>query len=333
MKREQFSLWKETEYNCPSMSGYIPTITTYLHTDERIRPAVIIAPGGGYRMTAPGEAEPVAERFYREGYQAFVVVYSVVPAFIPEEGPLGYAPLKDFARAMRTVRSNHKEWHVDPQRVAVCGFSAGAHLAGSLSVDWDLDAVTDPDPVYAGVSARPDASILCYPVITSGKYAHADSFVALLGMDALEEKMEEMSLEKQVRPDMAPVFLWQTADDDTVPVENSYLFAQALRQAKVPFEHHVFSNGPHGMGLADADWKEKNWGDMYPLQTEYLGFLTAKERHTENSQMQDFSGVNTFEEFCTRKKELLYADPNGDVRIAEWPTLATGWLQRIWSNK
>ena len=114
MKREQFPLWKAAEYSCPSMSGYIPTITAYLHTDDIIRPAVIIAPGGGYRMTAPGEAEPVAERFYQEGYQAFVVVYSVVPAYIAEEGPLGYAPLKDFARAMRIVRSNCKEWHIDP---------------------------------------------------------------------------------------------------------------------------------------------------------------------------------------------------------------------------
>lgn len=331
MKKEQFPLWKKGEYACPSMNGYIPTITAYLHEDDQIRPAMIIAPGGGYRMTAPGEAEPVAEKFYRKGYQTFVVIYSVVPAFIREMGPLGYAPLKDFARAMRLVRANSEKWKTDPKKIAVCGFSAGAHLAGSLSVHWDKEVLADP--VYEGISARPDAALLCYPVITSGKYAHADSFVALLGADASKEKMEEMSLEKQVRKDMPPVFLWQTADDDAVPVENSYLMAESLRCMGVPFEHHVFASGPHGMGLADQDWKEKSWGDMYPLKTEYLGFLSAKEKGIESEQMQDFAQVETFAEFCERKKEFLYADPDADERIAAWPDLAVGWLLRIWSAK
>ena len=118
---------------------------------------------------------------------------------------------------------------------------------------------------YQTASAKPNAVILSYPVITSGDCAHRGSFTALLGADASEEELEYMSLEKQVTEDMPPCFLWQTAIDELVPVQNSFLFAQALQEKKIPYTFHVFSKGKHGLSLADEAWANeevKQWPEL-----------------------------------------------------------------------
>ena len=117
-----------------------------------------------------------------------------------------------------------------------------------------------PEEAYQNVSNRPDVAILSYPVITSGKYAHRDSFVALFGKEPSEQELDYMSLENHVTKDTPPCFLWQTVTDQTVPVENSYLFAQACAQAGVPFAQHVFSEGIHGLSVATEEWLEQNIG-------------------------------------------------------------------------
>ena len=170
----------------------------------------------------------------------------------------------DIARTVRILRYHAGACHIDPARVVVCGFSAGAHLCASLCVHYP--DISDPDPKYENISARPDAAVLSYPVITSGKYAHRDSFLALLGPDADKKELEYMSLEDHVTDDMPPCFLWQTATDDSVPVENSYLFALACRKAGVPFAHHVFSDGIHGMSVATEEWLEGCYGESYTLE-------------------------------------------------------------------
>ena len=125
---------------------------------------------------------------------------------------------------------------------------------------------------YQTASAKPNAVILSYPVITSGDCAHRGSFTALLGADASEEELEYMSLEKQVTEDMPPCFLWQTATDELVPVQNSFLFAQALQEKKIPYAFHVFSKGKHGLSLADEAWANEEFGEPYTLeQTFALG--------------------------------------------------------------
>ena len=118
---------------------------------------------------------------------------------------------------------------------------------------------------YQTASAKPNAVILSYPVITSGDCAHRGSFTALLGADASEEELEYISLEKQVTEDMPPCFLWQTATDELVPVQNSFLFAQALQEKKIPYAFHVFSKGKHGLSLADeacANEEVKQWPEL-----------------------------------------------------------------------
>ena len=253
-------IWKEGEYSYPAAYGFTPVIVSYVHEDERIRPCMLVVPGGGYRYVSSSEADPAARTFYAAGYNVFVLTYTV--NYLDE--PLKLQPLMDIARTVRILRYHAGACRIDPARVVVCGFSAGAHLCASLCVHYP--DISDPDPKYENISARPDAAVLSYPVITSGKYAHRDSFLALLGPDADKKELEYMSLEDHVTDDMPPCFLWQTATDDSVPVENSYLFALACRKAGVPFAHHVFSDGIHGMSVATEEWLEGCYGESYTLE-------------------------------------------------------------------
>ncbi|HIY58500.1 MAG TPA: alpha/beta hydrolase [Candidatus Tetragenococcus pullicola] len=210
---------------------------------DRKRPAVIICPGGGYEFISEREAEPIAIKMLNYGFQAFVLNYSVKPAVFPQA-------LLELASAVKMVRQNCDKWGVDPEKIAVAGFSAGGHLAASLGVFWEEDFLSAE---LKGKSSdwQPNALMLAYPVITSGEFSHEDSFKALLG-DDLSHK-EEFSLEKKVTKQTPPTFLWHTLEDGLVPAENSLLFAQALRKEDIPFALHVFPKGGHGLSLASVE--------------------------------------------------------------------------------
>lgn len=207
------------------------------------RPAVIICPGGGYEFCSTREAEPVAFQFLAMDCQAFVLQYSTAPSVFPEA-------LLELAAAVALLRENEEDWHIDICRIFLCGFSAGGHLAASLGVFWDRDFVFGPLGLTA-FDVRPDGLILAYPVISSGVYAHEGSFVCLTGGDA--GLRELLSLENQAGPQVPPVFLWHTDTDATVPVENSLLFAMALKKAGVSMELHIFPTGRHGLALASEE--------------------------------------------------------------------------------
>ena len=209
---------------------------------DRIWPTILICPGGGYSFTSDREAEPVALEFLARGFQCFVLHYTCAPAHFPLQ-------LQEAAAAMAFIRQNAAHYHADAGRIAVMGFSAGGHLAATLSLFWDAPEVCDTLS-FTPAQVRPDALCLGYSVITGGPYAHRGSFDCLLGTNPPEELLHRLSLENSVRPDMPPVFLWHTADDDTVPVENSLFFALALRKEKVPFEIHIYPHGCHGLSLA-----------------------------------------------------------------------------------
>ena len=181
------------------------------------------------------------------GYQTAVVTYTTN---LLQMIPLKMQPMQDLMRAIRYIRKHAEELHVDKDKIMLCGFSAGAHACGSVAFHWQEFEEAERGE-YAFVSAKPNAVILSYPVITSGEYAHRGSFTALLGVDASEEELEYMSLEKQVTEDMPPCFLWQTVTDELVSVQNSFLFAQALQEKKIPYAFHAFSKGKHGLSLAD----------------------------------------------------------------------------------
>lgn len=220
------------------------TLTAYPmeQIDQKAKGAVIVLPGGGYNSHADHEGEPVAKAYNSAGYHAFVLRYRV------EEKPLQTAPLYDVCTAIAYVRSLSETLDIPKDTIAVCGFSAGGHLAGSAGVFWHMPELfggTRPAEEY-----RPNTTILCYPVL-SEEYPHEGSFTNLVGPD--KKKWEAVSLDKQVNSHTAPSFLWHTAEDASVPVGNTLRFAESLARYHIPMEVHVFPEGPHGVGLATKE--------------------------------------------------------------------------------
>lgn len=221
---------------------FVPQITAYPSTSEG---AVIIFPGGGYEVRAPHEGPTIAKWFNSIGITAFVVDYRVSPYKHP-------APLSDAMRAVRTVRSNASKYGISKNKIAVMGFSAGGHLAGSVSVHYDKDIYAPTDKIDKE-DCRPDASVLCYPVIDMYEYRHDGSRSNLIGARALDSDKSLMSLYMHVNTNTPPAFLWHTSEDAAVPVQNTLLYADALAKSNVPFEIHIYPYGHHGLGLANED--------------------------------------------------------------------------------
>lgn len=225
-------------------------ITPYFLKGKGPFPMIIVCPGGGYHHHADHEGQPVAEWLNRIGISALVLKYRVAPHQHP-------SPLKDAQNAIKLVRKNASKWNIDPKRVGILGFSAGGHVAASAGIYFeDCDKSSDTPIKY---SSRPDLMILCYPVITMGKYAHEGSRQALLGKSPNDHLIYEMSLEEQVSGQTPPSFIWHTANDASVPVENSIQFAKSLSQFNVPYSLHVFESGRHGLGLAEENPEARQW--------------------------------------------------------------------------
>lgn len=214
---------------------YIPDLFTNADPlfNQRNWPVIVVCPGGGYMNTSDREAEPIALQFTAEHYRVFVVRYSVKPIGFPQQ-------LREVAAVMELIHENAEAWHIDTQKIAIMGFSAGGHLAAQYSNRWNCPEVRERFPD----SKKAAASILCYPVITADpQYAHAGSIENYNGTGA--------SCEELVTEQTPPTFLWHTADDAVVPVENSLLYAKALSAHKVPYELHIYPHGTHGLATAD----------------------------------------------------------------------------------
>ncbi len=237
------------ELSAPRADGFVPTLTTYILEETvypenpRKKPAVIILPGSGYWKCCPREGEPVAMKFLERGYQAFVLMYSCTPDVYPKA-------LCEVSDAVKLVRANAAKWNIDPDKIAVCGFSAGGHLAATLANLWNREPAIKCDG-----SNKPNALILGYPVITSDpEFSHKGSFNYLLEERVNDaDVMEYLSCEKQVSDDTPPSFIFHALGDNGVPAENSMLFASALRKQGVPFELHIFPQGAHGVSTSEAE--------------------------------------------------------------------------------
>ncbi|MDE7221339.1 MAG: alpha/beta hydrolase [Oscillospiraceae bacterium] len=210
---------------------------------NRLRPALIICPGGGYHFLTDREGEPVALRFAGLGCAAFLLKYHVAPR---ARWPV---PQRQLLSAVAYVRDHWQRYHIDPHAVVVMGFSAGGHLAGSAGLMWNKQEIYRPLRRRPAVF-RPDGAVLCYPVVTSGPAAHRGSMENLLG-ERYEELLELVSLERRVTRQAPPFFIWHTVDDTCVPVENSLLLDKALRARGVESELHIYPHGSHGQSLAD----------------------------------------------------------------------------------
>ena len=224
----------------------IPTLTAYLpDATNATGAAMVICPGGGYAHLAPHEGNDYALWLNQHGVTCFVLKYRL--------GSDGYrhpAMLNDAARAVRWVRAHANEFNVDPHRVGIMGSSAGGHLAATLMTHFDAGDTNAADAIERE-SSRPDLGILCYAVISMGQYTHKGSRDYLLGTNASPELLKSLSNELQVTTNTPPCFLWATFEDNAVPMENTMMFAEALRKNHVPFDLHIYEKGRHGIGLKD----------------------------------------------------------------------------------
>lgn len=228
-------------------SNDIPTITPYLpDATPATGAAMLICPGGGYEHLAPHEGHDYALWLNQHGVACFVLKYRL--------GSNGYhypAEFQDVTRAMRWVRAHAADYKINPHRIGIMGSSAGGHLAATLLTHFDDGDANSGDPIERQ-SSRPDLGILCYAVITmSDQFTHQGSKRNLFGNHPSPELVKLLSDELQVTTNTPPCFLWTTFEDKTVPMENTMMFAAALRKNHVPFALHIYEKGGHGMGLAD----------------------------------------------------------------------------------
>ncbi len=255
----------------PALKDSQAVLTTYARpregflAEEGGRWGVIVLPGGGYQVTAKSEGEPTALAFLHGGVQAFLLEYSVAPARWPQQ-------LLETAAAIAWLRSNARKYGVNPHKIAVCGFSAGGHLAGCAANLWDHEVIRTTLGLTEG-QARPDAAILSYPVISMGEFGGGMTKDNLFGELPVAA---ETSLENSVTAQNPPTFLWATYTDGSVPVENTMMYASALRKCNVPFELHIFHKGPHAMGIAteESAWQEDHTDERaaqwHPLCVSWL---------------------------------------------------------------
>jgi acetyl esterase/lipase len=246
----------------PTLTIYMPPVTTGPMT------AVIVAPGGGYRtLSMNKEGRLPANYLNTIGVAAFLLKYRLGPKY---QHPI---ELGDMQRAIRTVRARAAEWHIDPSRIGVMGFSAGGHLASTASTHFDGGNATASDPIDRA-SSRPDFAILGYPVITlTESWTHQGSKTMLLGEKADPALATSLSTDHRVTGETPPTFLFHTNADTAVPVENSVHYFLALRKAGVPAEMHIFKDGPHGVGLAMQDPALSKWPEVLANWLRASGFL------------------------------------------------------------
>ena len=225
-------------------TGQEPTLTSYLHVNvpeieiDRVRPALIVCPGGGYTFLSEREAEPVALKFFEAGFQVFILRYSLAPEKYPTQ-------LIELAAAVAHIRAKAGVYGIDPDQIAISGFSAGAHLCANLSVQWQLPVVADALGIDSAL-CRPNAAVLAYAPATT-EISRPELWTRLLGEGYREADLHMLSFDQWVSEKTPPTFLSHTFADELVDVRH----ANALADHQIPFELHVFPTGIHGLSLAN----------------------------------------------------------------------------------
>lgn len=254
MKCERIDLYKEFGLEradgCDGyLTCYVPEVNHEIK--PKIRPAMIVCPGGGYEFRSEREGEPVAIRFLSKGYSAFLLEYTIKKPFP--------TALMECAAAVAFLRRNAERYSVDAEHIGAIGFSAGGHLVGTLATMFGEREVTEALKVPAEL-CRPDAVVLSYPVVTMGMATHGGTRTVITGGDATLR--DRLSVEKRVTKDSAPAFIWHTYEDDCVPVVNSLLLASSYLKCGVPFGLHIFEKGWHGLSLISDETHDDGAGDV-----------------------------------------------------------------------
>jgi len=240
-----------------------PTLEVYLPAKRNANgKAVVIFPGGGYHGLAyDWEGTEIAKALNAKGVAGIVVKYRLPCSKSITEGK-NVVPLQDAQRAIRLVKSKATDWNISENKIGIIGFSAGGHLASTLGTHYN-DKVYERQDEADGLSARPDFMALIYPVITLGvPSTHTGSRISLVGENPTDEEVDYLSNQKHVDDTTPPTFLLHAMDDETVPVENTIMFFDALRSHNVPATMHIYPTGGHGFSLALHDEKLKNWTNL-----------------------------------------------------------------------
>lgn len=245
------------EYGLPGNG----TLETFVHSDNpemskyvQNLPCMIVCPGGGYHFVSEREGEPIAIEFYNRNYNAFVLRYDVTPARYP-------LALTELACSVDFVRKNAETLHVDPERIYVCGFSAGGHLVGCLANFWS--ALPNDFKDVSALSAKPNAVVLSYPVVYP--HSHIGSFQNLLGTcDTENPIVKKLTLDKTVNEDNPPCFIWTTFEDTCVKPDATLRYAAALHDKGKKCECHVFATGWHGSATCDERTSDGNFSPIKP---------------------------------------------------------------------
>jgi acetyl esterase/lipase len=236
-----------------------PDLTVFLPAPEKANgAAVLICPGGGYGVLAfDHEGNAIAKWLNDNGIAGIILKYRLPSDQIMTDKSIG--PLQDAQEAMRVIRRNAAEWRINPGRIGVIGFSAGGHLASTLSTHYAEKVYEAKD----NTSARPDFSLLIYPVVSfDTAITHMGTRNNLIGLKPDEKQVKRFSNELQITPDTPPAFLVHSADDDAVPVMNSIGYFRGLQKNKIPVELHIFQKGGHGYGLSPNGGTESSWPDL-----------------------------------------------------------------------
>lgn len=276
----------------------------------RVRPMIIVCPGGAYLGTSDREADPVAMQFLAMGYNAAVLRYSCAPAKYPDA-------LIQLGRAHLYLRRHAKEFKIDPNAIYTIGFSAGGHLVCNYCERWTEDFVRQQleyDIEHSMVredkhidveELRPNGMMLGYPVISSGEYAHKGSFENLIGTkedfaseEEYQKMLEEVSLEKHVNKNVPPAFIWGTAEDGSVHPMNSVLLVEALMRENIPVEYHLFRQGGHGLSLGDE-----------------RTVSTFSENNASENNVDSYSNVKAGKEYVPS--------------ISAWVSMAETWIRGL----
>ncbi len=233
-----------------------PTIAVYLPAKPNKGAAIIICPGGGYeRLAYDHEGIEFAKKLNEYGIAGIVLKYRLPNDSIMQKKEDG--PLADAQEAIRLVRKHASEWNLDTGKIGISGFSAGGHLASTLSTQFNK-------VVYRteSISAKPNFAILVYPVVTmKTPLTHAGSRKRLLGANPSDALIQSFSNEMQVSADTPPTFIVHAADDQSVPVQNSIQYFESLNKFKVPAELHIYQKGGHGFGLGKDKGTTAQWFD------------------------------------------------------------------------
>lgn len=402
-KGRSLPIWEEGEYHyLEGLLSWRPNLVPYLHEDTSAaqdkdtvltggaacsagsggdasrsctpRPALIVCPGGAYEMCCTPEGQIVAEWFCRAGWNCFVLSYTC--NYLRSE-PVHDLAARDLSRAIRYVRKHAAEFGIDPEKLAIIGFSAGGHLCANQCVHWQ--EYGDENPDYSGISNRPQAAVLSYPVISTDPaidheasvdalvgylsdvcHASADPELKDLAFDHYEDfgdvvppavwekvraskdpkvqaylrERDHYALETQVTESAVPAFVWSTLADGLVPCENAIRFVQGYRRAGVPAALHIFSDGAHGLSLANEDWAAGRiglpytYGEVFELSHKIADGKIPEERW-QKRPMKDTKGYLAMEKLIRNESDptpMTGSIPNAEA--AQWPVLAEQFLEK-----